>query len=247
MIGVVVMKARIFFIVLFALILSVVTSGSFAANSLVSIDTNYGPIVVELYDDLAPITVANFLSYVNSGFYDGLVFHRTYNGLIIQGGAFDADLYTVNLYLPFDLTPFYHAPNNPIVLEVDANLSNVRGTIAMARLSEPDTANSQFFINVSNNSLDFDPSESSDGYAVFGKVIGNMFPVDAIAYTYTYPSNYYVYNYFQDLPVVPAIIESASVVHCVTKPDGDLNGDCSVNLLDITFMAERWLDDTTSH
>ena len=142
--------------------------------------------------------------------------------------------------------PFYHVPNDPIVLEVGAGLSNLSGTIAMARQPEPDTATSQFFINVYDNTF-FDPDESSDGYAVFGEVVGSMFPVGAIANTYTYPSNYYIYDYFQDLPVVPAIIESASVVHCVTKPDGDLNGDCYVNLLDIAFMAEHWLEDTTSH
>jgi cyclophilin family peptidyl-prolyl cis-trans isomerase len=237
-------RVHMFFVVSMVLILSVVTSGSFAANSLVSLNTNYGPIVIELYDDAAPITVANFLSYVNSGFYDGLVVHRTYGGRIVQAGAFDEGLYTADYSPPFDLyaSEFYHAPNAPIVLEVDAGLSNLSGTIAMARSTGPDTATSQFFINVSNNSLDFDPSEISDGYAVFGEVVGSMFPAEAIAYTYTIPSNYSIYNYFQDLPVIPAVIESARVVQCITYPQGDLNSDCYVNLLDLAILAEHWLE-----
>lgn len=238
------MRVQTFLVVLFLL---VVTSGSFAGNTLVSLNTNYGPIVIELYDDLAPITVANFLSYVNSGFYEGLVFHRTYGGSIIQGGAFDEGIYTANYAPPFDLyaSDFYHAPNAPIVLEVDAGLSNLQGTIAMARSNEPDTATSQFFINVHDN-LSFDPSETSDGYAVFGEVVGSMFPVKAIASTYVIPSGYYISSYFQDLPILEAVIESAEVVQCVTKPVGDVNGDCYVNLLDLAILSQHWLEGPVS-
>lgn len=238
------MRVQTLFIVLFLLVLLLVTSGSFAGNTLVSLNTNYGPIVIKLYDDLAPVTVANFLSYVNSGFYDGLVVHRTYGGSIVQAGAFDEGLYEVDYSVPVDIyaSAFYHAPNAPIVLEVDAGLSNLQGTIAMARTTDPDTATSQFFINVSNNSQDFDPSDTSDGYAVFGEVVGSMFPVEAIAYTYTYPSNWYISGYFQDLPVVPAVIESAGVVECITKPQGDVNGDCYVNILDLAILSQHWLE-----
>lgn len=209
------------------------------ANTIVSLNTNHGSILIELYDDLAPITVANFLSYVNGGFYDGMVFHRTIIDFMIQGGAYDADLHEADFFDPCfnpgDLD-FYHAPNEPIVLEVDGNLSNLRGTIAMARTSDPNSATSQFFINAADNVL-LDPSESAAGYAVFGQVVGSMFPVDAIVHTKTR----YAHPYFTDLPIMPAIIESARVERCTVYPLGDLNQDCYTDLADLHVLVQGWL------
>jgi cyclophilin family peptidyl-prolyl cis-trans isomerase len=221
------------------LLTAILAGPALAGNTLVSLDTNRGEILLRLYDDTAPITVANFLSYVTSGFYEGLIFHRTMPEFMVQGGAYDVDLYDADFSAsPFDPNDpaYYHPPNSPIVLEVTAGHSNLRGTVAMARNSDPISATSQFYINLVDNTH-LDSTGPGTGYAVFGEVISDMYVPDAIGYTYYANRN----AYFSRLPYLPTIIESASVVQCETIPEGDLNGDCYVNMLDVAIIAANWL------
>lgn len=133
---------------------------------IVVLETTKGNIEIELDTNHAPITTANFLAYVNSGFYDGLVFHRVIKDFMIQGGG-------------FTISGVQKDTNSPIVLESNNGLYNTEGTIAMARTSSPNSATSQFFINtVDNDFLNYSPS--NPGYAVFGKVISGMEVVKAI-------------------------------------------------------------------
>lgn len=131
----------------------------------VEIKTSEGTIVVELFREKAPSTVDNFLSYVDSGVYEGTVFHRVIPGFMIQGGGFAPDGKQTETLEPIRL-------ENPE--------GNLRGTVAMARTSDPDSATSQFFINLADNSF-LDRNPKSDGYAVFGKVVSGMDVVDRIA------------------------------------------------------------------
>ena len=134
----------------------------------VVLETSLGKIEIELDAAKAPITVENFVSYVKSGQYDGLVFHRVIPGFMIQGGGFTPDM-------------TQKATRAPIKNESNNGLANQRGTIAMARLQAPDSASAQFFINLANNgSLDY-PRASGSGYTVFGKVVSGMDVVDKIA------------------------------------------------------------------
>ena len=136
----------------------------------IQMDTSMGTITLELYPDKAPKTVANFVNYVNEGFYDSTIFHRVIPEFMIQGGGFTSAM-------------VQKPPSAPIKIEANNGLKNHRGTIAMARTSDPHSATSQFFINLVNNDfLDF-KSESPEGwgYAVFGKVIDGMQTVDKIA------------------------------------------------------------------
>jgi cyclophilin family peptidyl-prolyl cis-trans isomerase len=144
-------------------------------NPVVIIDTSMGKIEVELYPGKAPITVKNFLSYVDDKFYDGTIFHRVMGkentekqkDFMIQGGGFKPGMKEKK------------DTKDPIKLESGKGLSNVRGTIAMARTMDPDSATAQFFINVVDNKF-LDKSDDSDGYAVFGKVTKGMDVVDKI-------------------------------------------------------------------
>ncbi len=131
------------------------------------LETTMGTIEVELDRENAPVTVENFVRYVNEGFYDGTVFHRVINGFMIQGGGF---------------TPGgeQKETREPIALESQNGLSNTRGTIAMARTYVPDSATSQFYINVVDNSGMLDYAPGNPGYAVFGRVVSGMEVVDAI-------------------------------------------------------------------
>lgn len=135
-------------------------------NPIVVLETTKGNIEIELDPVNAPVTVENFLSYVNSGFYDGLVFHRVIKDFMIQGGGFDT-------------SGKQKDTNAPIVLESDNNLFNMTGTIAMARTTAPNSATSQFFINTADNDR-LNYSLSNPGYAVFGKVISGMEVVKSI-------------------------------------------------------------------
>jgi len=135
-------------------------------NPVVILETSKGNIEVELYPDKANVTVANFLRYVEEGHYDGTVFHRVMNGFMIQGGGF----------LP-DGTP--KPVHEPIKLESNNGLKNEIGTIAMARTNVPDSATSQFFINVADNAI-LDYTATNPGYAVFGHVVSGMDVVNAI-------------------------------------------------------------------
>jgi peptidyl-prolyl cis-trans isomerase B (cyclophilin B) len=133
---------------------------------IVILETTKGNIEIELDTNHAPITTTNFLAYVNSGFYDGLVFHRVIKGFMIQGGGFTT-------------AGIQKDTNSPIVLESNNGLYNTEGTIAMARTNAPNSATSQFFINtVDNDFLNYTPG--NPGYAVFGKVISGMEVVKAI-------------------------------------------------------------------
>lgn len=140
------------------------------ANPVVLFKTNMGNITVELFETEAPVTVKNFLSYVDSGFFNGTIFHRVIPGFMIQGGGFDTSFVQKETLAP-------------IRNESDNQISNTRGTVAMARTSIPDSATCQFFINlVDNDFLDFKaPTPSHCGYCVFGKVTDGMETVDAIA------------------------------------------------------------------
>jgi cyclophilin family peptidyl-prolyl cis-trans isomerase len=204
------MKRKILALALVGVASALVLPESTRADlSIVTLETNYGDIVIELYPDDAPVTVENFLSYVDRGFYDGLIFHRVIDGFMIQGGAFDTDLYTYLDNDPNTTDPewwknplFYQEPNEPILNESDNGLLNERGTISMARQAALDSANSQFFINHADNPF-LDPSSGNDGYAVFGRVIQGMDVVDTIAQVATSE----VDPAFEDLPDDPAIIE----------------------------------------
>ncbi|MGD0584785.1 MAG: peptidylprolyl isomerase [Oryzomonas sp.] len=136
-------------------------------NPVVLMETSQGTIKLELFEKEAPISVKNFLGYVNKGFYSGTIFHRVINGFMIQGGGFTTD--------------FAQKPTDaPIKNEATNGLKNDRGTIAMARTGMPDSATSQFFINVVNNDMLNRPSPDGFGYAVFGKVVEGMDVVDKI-------------------------------------------------------------------
>lgn len=162
-------------------------------KKLVTLETSLGKIVLELYPDKAPATVANFLSYVESGFYDGLVFHRVIDGFMIQGGGFTSD-------------GNQKPTGSPIKLESDNGLKNVRGSVAMARTNEPDSATSQFFINVVDNQpLDYAPGNL--GYAVFGKVVSGMEVVDKIKSVKTTTKH----GFYENWPVEEIVITKASV------------------------------------
>jgi cyclophilin family peptidyl-prolyl cis-trans isomerase len=157
---------------LVALLLTVAAPGAGAAapaqpNPHVTLDTTKGKIVLVLYADKAPKTVANFLHYVRQHHYDGIIFHRVIAGFMVQGGGFDPQ-------------GVERPTGAPIQNESKNGVSNERGTIAMARTSEPNSATAQFFINVVDNSR-LDGSAGSWGYTAFGKVTEGMDVVDAIA------------------------------------------------------------------
>jgi len=160
------------------------------AQQQVKLATSVGDIVVQLDAAKAPKSVDNFVEYVKSGHYDGTVFHRVIDGFMIQGGGMTADG-----------TP--KPTRKPIALEAGNGLSNQRGTIAMARTSVPDSATSQFFINVVDNGPRLDaPRPDGHGYAVFGKVISGMEVVDKIRAT---PTN------SRDMPLQPIVIKQATL------------------------------------
>jgi len=159
--------------------------------------TSMGDIQLELYADKAPVTVANFISYAKSGFYDGTIFHRVIGNFMIQGGGFTADLQK-------------KATGEPIRNEASNGLSNKRGTISMARTNDPHSATAQFFINVGDNgNLDFTGEASSRtwGYAVFGRVISGMEVVDAIRAVSTETVGPYA-----DVPVEPVTIDNVEII-----------------------------------
>jgi peptidyl-prolyl cis-trans isomerase B (cyclophilin B) len=162
---------------------------------VVKLSTNFGDITIALDAEKAPITVANFLQYVEKGFYENVIFHRVINGFMIQGGGFDTNM----KQKPTDAQ---------IKNEADNGLTNDKYTIAMARTSVPDSASSQFFINVSDN--DFlnhtAPTPSGWGYCVFGKVVEGMDVIDTIKAVPTTSRAGH-----QDVPVEPVVILNATV------------------------------------
>jgi peptidyl-prolyl cis-trans isomerase B (cyclophilin B) len=162
---------------------------------VVKLSTNFGDITIELNAEKAPITVANFLKYVENGFYDGLIFHRVINDFMIQGGGFDAGMKQ-------------KTTEAEIENEADNGLKNDKYTIAMARTSAPHSASSQFFINVNDNDfLNHTATTSSGwGYCVFGKVTEGMDVIDKITSVETGSKGGH-----QDVPVEPVIIEKATL------------------------------------
>ena len=160
----------------------------------VLIETTAGSITVELNPTRAPLSVKNFLEYVDSGFYEGTIFHRVVAGFVIQGGG-----YTTDLKLK---------PTRPNISNESGNgLSNLRGTVAMARTGEPHSADSQFFVNLVNNDR-LDPMPTRWGYAVFGEIVEGMDVVDDIGYRATGPAG----PFAKDVPAAPIIIEKVSLL-----------------------------------
>ena len=153
---------------------ALISNTAFAANPQISIETNRGEFIVELYPEKAPKTVANFLQYVNSGFYKDTIFHRVISRFMIQGGGFTADMSEKQT-------------RAPITNEANNGLLNEIGTLAMARTGDPDSATAQFFINLENNQfLNYQsPSPELIGYCVFGRVLKGMDVVREIASTPT--------------------------------------------------------------
>jgi peptidyl-prolyl cis-trans isomerase A (cyclophilin A)/peptidyl-prolyl cis-trans isomerase B (cyclophilin B) len=167
-------------------------------NPKVLIKTSMGDITAELYADKAPKSVENFLQYARDGFYNGTIFHRVINNFMIQGGGFTADL--------------RQKPTRPsIPNEAKNGLSNKRGTLAMARTPDPNSAPAQFFINVvDNRNLDFKSDERAEmwGYAVFGNVISGMEVVDQIKAVETGPKG----PFRSDVPLTDIVIEKVEVL-----------------------------------
>ena len=159
---------------------------------IVVLVTSMGKIEIALATKEAQITTANFLSYVEDDYFDGTIFHRVIPGFMIQGGGFTPD-------------GTQKTTGGPIVLESDNGLKNKRGTIAMARTSDPNSATSQFFINLVDNAI-LDKSQGNDGYAVFGEVVEGMDVVDAIEGVKTSTN-----GLFEDWPEEDVVILSAYV------------------------------------
>jgi peptidyl-prolyl cis-trans isomerase A (cyclophilin A)/peptidyl-prolyl cis-trans isomerase B (cyclophilin B) len=170
------------------------STAAWAASPQVSLKTSMGEIVLELDQEKAPKTVDNFLQYVKSGFYKGTIFHRVIDGFMIQAGGMDAQLHG-------------RKTRPPIKNESNNGLSNATYTVAMAREGNPDTATSQFFINVVDNpGLDF-PNMNGSGYAVFGKVVKGQEVVDKIKGVLVDDV-----RGMENVPVTPVVIKSASIV-----------------------------------
>jgi len=168
-------------------------------NPRVLMETNDGDVVIELYAEKSPVTVENFLAYVDAGYYDGTVFHRVISNFMIQGGGFTTEMKE-------------KPTRDPIVNESSNKLHNTRGTLAMARTSDPNSATAQFFINQRSN-LRLDWTPGNEGYAVFGEVVEGMQVVDIIALTETGAASVETSRgpaVFQDVPVKPVVILSMS-------------------------------------
>lgn len=164
------------------------------AHPHIKFETSEGTIVLELDGRRAPVTVGNFLELIDSGYYDGTIFHRVIADFMIQGGGVTLDMKTKE-------------PGDAIFNESGNGMTNMRGTIAMARTGDPHSAKAQFFINVNDNTR-LDPQPDRWGYAVFGYVIEGMDVVDAIALVRTGPGG----DFSQDVPIVPIVVKQASRV-----------------------------------
>ena len=191
------MKLKIFIIITLCLFLTLISEANtlMKDNKSIILHTNKGDITIELNLEKAPITCNNFLSYATKNFYEGTIFHRVIPGFMIQGGGFESDME-------------YKATDEPIQNEAANGLMHERGSIAMARTSDPHSASSQFFINLVHN--DFlehrDKSSQGWGYAVFGKVIDGMKVVDKIAESETHSKNGH-----RDVPKEAIIIENVTI------------------------------------
>lgn len=177
-----------------AAILTLAGTAASAEPVQVLVNTSKGAITLELDADRAPQTVANFLAYVDDGFYDGTIFHRVIDGFMIQGGGFMPDM-------------MQKATGEPIENEAKNGLSNLTGTVAMARTMQPHSATAQFFINVSDNRFLDHPGQDGWGYCVFGRVVDGMDVVNRIKEVTTTTRAGH-----QDVPVEPVVIEKAEAV-----------------------------------
>ena len=181
-----------------AALLPMVVHAQAAASPRVKLSTSQGDIVIELYPDKAPKTVENFLQYVRDKHYDGTVFHRVISNFMVQGGGFDSN--------------YKQKPTRPPVAhEGQAALAlggprNVVGTVAMARTNDPQSASSQFFINVQDNAF-LDPKGGNPGYTVFGRVVSGMDVVNRIKGVQTGNAGMH-----GDVPLTPIVIQSATLV-----------------------------------
>lgn len=185
-----------------AVTLAVLSPMAYAQNPQVEMRTSLGTIVLELYPENAPLTVKNFLQYVNDGFYNGTIFHRVIADFMIQGGGFTADMQQKKT-------------RDPIKHEGGNGLKNQVGTIAMARTADPNSATSQFFINVVDNQmLDFrGPGPQEIGYCVFGRVTKGLDVVNKIRNVQTTARAGH-----RDVPVQTVTIERVTVVDAAAKP-----------------------------
>ncbi len=188
---------RCLFVLFASLALFATSACSSSAKSIVVMETSMGTIKIELDEGRAPVTVKNFLQYVDDKFYDGTIFHRVIPGFMIQGGGFTPDM--------------KEKPNRPAIKNEAGNgLNNDRGTIAMARTNDPNSATSQFFINVKKNSfLNRSEDPKGVGYTVFGKVIEGMDVVDRIDEVKTRTVKVAgTPDPIDDVPVEPVLIKS---------------------------------------
>jgi peptidyl-prolyl cis-trans isomerase B (cyclophilin B) len=183
---------------IFALAAAATSGGAVAADPQVEIKTNVGTIRLELYPDKAPITVENFLKYVQDGHYDGTIFHRVIPNFMVQGGGFDRSYQQKKTREPI---------RNEAERALKAGLKNDIGTVAMARTSNPHSATAQFFINVSDNAF-LNSGARDEGYTVFGKVVAGMDVVGKIGNLPTGAGG----PFPKDVPIDPVIIEKMTVV-----------------------------------
>jgi len=179
---------------LLAICLALPMTGQTQTTTQVRFQTTMGNFVVELYPAKAPKTVQNFVQYAKDKHFDGTIFHRVIDGFMVQGGGFTADM-------------AQKPTRAPIALEIDRSLKNERGTIAMARTGNPNSATAQFFINLVDNANLNAPQPDGYGYAVFGKVVSGMETIDAIRSVATRNQ-----NGFQNVPATPITITTATVL-----------------------------------
>ena len=179
---------------LLAICLTLPVIGQTQTTTQVRFQTTLGNFVVELYPAKAPKTVQNFVQYAQDKHFDGTIFHRVIDGFMVQGGGFTADM-------------AQKPTRAPIPLEIDRSLKNERGTIAMARTGNPNSATAQFFINLVDNANLNAPQPDGYGYAVFGKVVSGMETIDAIRSVATRNQ-----NGFQNVPSNPITITTATVL-----------------------------------
>jgi peptidyl-prolyl cis-trans isomerase A (cyclophilin A) len=171
------------------------------APTQVELKTTMGDIVLELNREKAPKSVDNFINYVKSGFYKGTIFHRVIDGFMIQGGGYDEKLKGKPV-------------NKPVPIESNNGLSNVKYSLAMARMGDPNSATSQWFINVEDNGpLDYPGPDGSGGYTVFGKVIKGFETVDKIKGVLVDDK-----GIFQNIPVIPVVVKSATILKTPIQP-----------------------------
>lgn len=193
------MKSFLFSVAIAASIMPLLSTTAHAKgieSNMVKLKTNYGDITIELDAEKAPATVANFLQYVEDGFYNNTIFHRVINKFMVQGGGFEPGMKQ-------------KPTKDPVKNEADNGLKNEKYTLAMARTNDPHSATAQFFINVENNEFlnHKSPTPAGWGYCVFGKVVEGTEVVDKIKAVATGRSGFH-----QDVPVEDVVIQSAEVL-----------------------------------